>query len=207
MTEAWLKDFRVFLRDVGPRPTPHHSLDRWPNQNGNYEPGNCRWATTTEQAFNKRSNRLLMHKGEATPITVLARVSGMSPGGLRHRLETGMPLSEALTRPLGKGARPSAKIKAFGEEMTIPEWAQRIGVKEATLRKRLIRPGWTVERAISAPDEKSDKGRGGMMVQFNGKEMTVAKMAKEHGIPRSLLRNRIAAGWTVEKALTTPRLR
>jgi hypothetical protein len=49
----WLSSFEDFLEDMGPRPTPHHSIDRR-NPNGRYESKNCHWATATEQAANKR---------------------------------------------------------------------------------------------------------------------------------------------------------
>lgn len=50
----WVADFGAFLAYVGHRPTEGHSLDRYPNNDGNYEPGNVRWATATEQANNRR---------------------------------------------------------------------------------------------------------------------------------------------------------
>ena len=45
--------FVKFLEYIGPRPSPLHSVDRYPNKNGNYEPGNVRWATSKEQAGNR----------------------------------------------------------------------------------------------------------------------------------------------------------
>lgn len=52
--ESWKNSFEEFFSDVGNRPSKLHTLDRFPNNDGNYEPSNIRWATASEQRLNKR---------------------------------------------------------------------------------------------------------------------------------------------------------
>lgn len=68
--DAW-HSFEAFYADMGDRPSDAHTIDRKDN-NGNYEPSNCRWATQTEQARNRRSSRYLTIFGETKTIIAWA---------------------------------------------------------------------------------------------------------------------------------------
>ena len=81
--ERWVK-FENFLADMGKRPSSAYSLDRI-DTNGNYEPGNCRWATHSQQICNRRGS-----SGECSaewPLLIpVAKALGITPGALRFRI-------------------------------------------------------------------------------------------------------------------------
>lgn len=60
--DRWRKSFKDFLDDVGPCPSNEHQLDRYPNNDGDYEPGNVRWATRSENTMNRRKRTHRVHK-------------------------------------------------------------------------------------------------------------------------------------------------
>jgi hypothetical protein len=95
--EPWVNDFMAFYNYVGPRPTPLHSIDRI-NNNGNYEPGNVRWATRKEQSRNKSHTRLITFDGETMCLTDWAQRLGMAQGTLVFRLRH-WPIQRAFTQP------------------------------------------------------------------------------------------------------------
>jgi len=87
--------FSNFIADMGPRPTPHHTIDRI-DVNGHYEPGNCRWATPREQNRNRRCNTVLTLNGESKCLQEWADDLGISSSTLVNRLAD-WPLERALT--------------------------------------------------------------------------------------------------------------
>lgn len=75
--ERW-KDFANFVVDMGPRPTKAHSIDRYPDNDGNYEPSNCRWATHAEQRANQAYHQFVLHEGRAVTMSDYRVIAGLS---------------------------------------------------------------------------------------------------------------------------------
>ncbi len=93
--DRW-KSFEAFLADMGPRPAGT-TLDRI-NNNGNYEPENCRWATVAEQNGNRRTTVWIERNDKRQSLAAWAREVGISSACLSMRLRAGWPIERALKR-------------------------------------------------------------------------------------------------------------
>lgn len=97
--ERWM-NFAAFYDDVGPRPSIKHSLDRYPNNDGNYEPSNVRWATDIEQHRNKRNNALLTYCGVTLPLIAWSEKLGLSYRAIHSRYKRGWSPERILSTPI-----------------------------------------------------------------------------------------------------------
>jgi hypothetical protein len=98
MCESWKNSFESFYTDMGSRPSKNHSIDRIDN-NGNYEPSNCKWSTKKEQGRNKIDTIFIEYDGKKLCMSEWAELTGISKFTLRQRLKKGWDVQDALTKP------------------------------------------------------------------------------------------------------------
>jgi hypothetical protein len=100
--------FERFLQDVGFRPSSRHSLDRYPNNDGNYEPSNVRWATRKQQQANTRKTRYVIFNGKRTPFCTAYQALGMKKETALARIRLGWTPQQVIDRPF----KPKKSIPA-----------------------------------------------------------------------------------------------
>ena len=129
--------FKHFEKCLG-QPPVGGTLERINNE-GPYAPENCRWATRTEQAHNKRNNRNVTANGQTKTMTEWARDLGCSPAAILYRIKNGMSEQDAVTFPIPK--RPNSRlseedvrlIRSSYPVKTLQMLADEIGVSKKTV--------------------------------------------------------------------------
>lgn len=126
--DRWMKSFAAFVEDMGPRP-PGLLLDRIDND-GNYEPGNCRWVDARTSGFNTRRTRLITIGGRTQHPAAWERETGINSATIIYRHNRGMTAEEILNP--AKRSNAGLKRKGTGRP-TKAQQAERAEKLKATL--------------------------------------------------------------------------
>lgn len=187
--------FEEFYAEIGDPPTPKHTVDRWPDNNGNYAKGNVRWATMAEQRRNSRQNHFITHEGTTQIIADWAKDKGIHEGTIQSRISRGQTAENSLA-PVTLG---TMSITLNGETKTVIEWAAYTGIKEEVIRLRMFR-GWPTEKIL----QQEVRSIVPLALTLNGRTQTICEWLAETGLPRKVLEHRLTRGWPLERALTQP---
>lgn len=173
--------FATFADDMGPRPSPGHSVER-KEVNASYSKDNCCWATTIEQGRNTRRTHWLTHDGVTLSLPAWAERVGIDASTLSTRLQRGWPIDVALTTPT---ERPMGMTRVRTRQTD--RLCAEAGISRSTFYGRL---------------------RAGMSEQD---ALTRRPSAKRPPVPLSNIGvavttyyDRLKRGWTPEEAATTP---
>lgn len=153
--KRWRK-YENFVADMGERPTPKHTLDRWPNPFGNYEPTNCRWATWSQQHRNKRATRIFSDGKREGSIAQWSEWLGVSRELLRYRwtkrgtlvydkifwMRTFKTKHKILPPiPKEKYRKNTKFFEQDGVVKSLPEWASDLGITMGCAWRRMKTTG------------------------------------------------------------------
>ncbi len=215
--DRWKNSFENFYADMGPRPSLEHSIERR-NNDGNYEPNNCYWATAEEQQNNRSTtvriphpetgevmsmrdiyNRYLEKRTKPTPIPAV-------PLHVFHqRLERGWTIEDAAETSL---ILPDLHDYE-GQKLSIADIARKNDIEPHVLRHHVRENGYTVEEALelllhgAVPVKKYNNSRF-KTYEYQGKSYTLKGLASFSNIKKFILADRLYSGMTVEQALTQP---
>jgi hypothetical protein len=194
--DRWRNSFEAFYADMGSRPSSFHSIDRR-NNDGNYEPDNCRWATKSEQRLNSSRIRFVEYDGARFALDQICKMKNISRSMVAWRLDAGWSVKEAIDIPSGCSPSLHGRFLLDGQWYTIAELAKMTGMHYSTILARLAKQRLSVKEAVSSNVPKA--------FHWDGMEKTLTEWSSYLGIPRPVLHQRINIyGWTAERAFTQP---
>lgn len=229
MYEPWRTDFAAFeahIESLGSKPTPQHTLDRI-NPNGDYAPGNLRWADKTTQSENRRNNKYrnleknsIVNVGQRYDLltvleVLIERRHGVTWYVAKVQCDCGTvktvyqkQLLAGRTKSCGcfknknliLGHKALEKpITVNGETLSMRAWARRQEISPQVIWTRIHRLGWDPVKAVTQSLRETEP------IEVNGEKLSAAQWSERHGVPVRVIVKRLEKfGWDPERAVSQP---
>lgn len=195
--DRW-QTYENFLADMGEAPEGK-SIDRIDND-GDYCPENCRWATDTEQMNNRGCNVHLTIGGVTKTLSQWARETGIPKTTISQRIKRGWPAD----RILRKTSAREKMVTIGGVTKSITQWSSESGVSFWALAHR-VENGWPEERLLEPHGCRGSTRFERETITIGGVTHSVAEWSKLTGLSTIILDRRVKAGWPEERLLDPPR--
>jgi len=148
MSEEWEHNFEQFYKDMGPRPSKEHEVERI-NANGNYCVENCKWDIRKNTCLNKRTTIYVEYKGERKILMDLVKERNLNYDSIYYRLyRNNWSVEDALDKPIKY--RPKELIITYqGRTQSLRKWSKELDIKFHTLYYRIITNKQSPEEAFN----------------------------------------------------------
>lgn len=195
-------DFETFFNDMSKNYKPGLQIERIKNNRG-YSPSNCKWASKTEQANNKRNSHFITHNGQTKTLAEWAKDLNIPYTALISRINKHKwPLDKALTKRVAKPAKERL-VKWRGKTYNISTWSKITGIGETTLQYRL-KAGFSVEDLFKKPSPRRKQRFKDHHIEWNNEKLLISEWAKKLNINYGTLISRFKMGWPLKRIMKTP---